>query len=302
MKKLAKDIRKNWVLYAFLIPALSYIILFCYAPMYGIQIAFKDFKISSGIAGSEWVGFKWFERFFSSPRSWTMIKNTLRISLYELLLGFPLPIILALILHNIRNQNWKRFAQTITYLPYFISTVVLVSMLSLFLSPRSGIINTIFKIFGGSGDVYFMGKANYFPHVYVLSSIWQNTGWNSIMYLAALSSVDPTLHEAAEIDGANRFRRVLHVDLPCIVPTIIIMLILKSGTIMSVGYEKAFLMQNNLNLATSEIISTYAYKIGLEQQMYSLSAAVSLFNNIINFLILTFVNKMSKKVSDTSLW
>lgn len=155
---------------------------------------------------------------------------------------------------------------------------------------------------GGSGDVYFMGKANYFPHVYVLSSIWQHTGWNSIMYLAALSSVDPTLHEAAEIDGANRFKRVLHVDLPCIVPTIIIMLILKSGTIMSVGYEKAFLMQNNLNMATSEIISTYAYKIGLEQKAYSLSAAISLFNNIINFSILTFVNKMSKKVSDTSLW
>lgn len=302
MKKIAKDIRRNWVLYAFLIPALSYIILFCYAPMYGVQIAFKDFNISSGITGSEWVGFKWFERFFSSPKFWTMIKNTLTISLYELLLGFPLSIILALILHNIRNQKWKRFAQTITYIPYFISIVVLVSMLSLFLSPSSGIVNTISVLFGGSGDVYFMGKADYFPHIYVLSSVWQNTGWNSIMYLAALSSVDPTLHEAAEIDGANRFQRVLHVDLPCIVPTIIIMLILKSGSVMGVGYEKAFLMQNDLNITTSEIISTYAYKIGLVQKMYSFSTAISLFNNIINFSMLVFVNKISKKVSDTSLW
>ena len=270
--------------------------------MYGLQIAFKNYTFAKGIVGSEWVGLKWFERFFKLPRFWSIFKNTVSISFYSMIVNFPLPIILALILNNVKNAKWKKFAQTITYMPHFISTVVLVGMISLFFSPRSGIVNTLLSFVGGAGDTYFMGVADYFPHLYVWSGVWQGMGWGSIIYMAALSGVDPTLHEAAMIDGANKFKRVLHIDLPTIMPTMAIMLIMKCGQLMNVGYEKVYLMQNDLNVTRAEVISTYVYKQGLQSQQYSYSTAIGLFNNIISFTMLVIVNKLVKKLSGSGLW
>ena len=301
-KQTWKLMKRNWLLYVFIVPALLYVILFSYAPMYGLQIAFKNYTFAKGISGSEWAGLKWFERFFNLPRFWTIFKNTISISSYSMIVSFPLPIILALILNNVKNAKWKKFAQTITYMPHFISTVVLVGMISLFFSPRSGIVNTLISFVGGSGDVYFMGKAGYFPHLYVWSGVWQGMGWGSIIYMAALAGVDPTLHEAAMIDGANKFKRVLHIDLPTIMPTMAIMLIMKCGQLMNIGYEKVYLMQNDLNVTASEVISTYVYKQGLQSQQYSYSTAIGLFNNIISFTMLVIVNKVVKKLSGSGLW
>lgn len=301
-KQTWKMMKRNWVLYAFIVPALLYVILFSYAPMYGLQIAFKNYTFAKGIVGSEWVGLKWFERFFKLPRFWSIFKNTVSISFYSMIVNFPLPIILALILNNVKNAKWKKFAQTITYMPHFISTVVLVGMISLFFSPRSGIVNTLLSFVGGAGNTYFMGVADYFPHLYVWSGVWQGMGWGSIIYMAALSGVDPTLHEAAMIDGANKFKRVLHIDLPTIMPTMAIMLIMKCGQLMNVGYEKVYLMQNDLNVTRAEVISTYVYKQGLQSQQYSYSTAIGLFNNIISFTMLVIVNKLVKKLSGSGLW
>lgn len=301
-KKTLILMKKNWLLYLFIAPVFIYLICFNYAPLYGLQIAFKDYTFAKGFMGSPWVGMKWFQRFFNSPRFWQILKNTVSISLYYLVASFPLPIVLALILNNIRNKKWKRFAQTVTYLPHFISTVVLVGMMALFFSPSFGFVNTLLSLFGGSGSVYFMGEAKYFPHMYVWSGIWQSIGWGSIIYMAALSGVDPTLHEAAMIDGANQFKRVLHIDLPSIMPTMAIMLIMNCGHIMGVGYEKVWLMQNSLNITSAEVISTYVYKQGLLQQQYSYSTAIGLFNNIIDFCLLLIANKVVGKLSGSSLW
>lgn len=297
-----KLMKRNWILYVFLVPAVVYIATFMYAPMYGLIIAFKDYSPSKGILGSSWAGFKWFETFFSTPRFWQILKNTLTLSLYSLIVGFPFPVILALIINGIGNMKAKRFCQTITYMPYFISTVVLVGMMSVFFSPRSGFVNTLLSMVGGSGDTFFMGEEKYFRHMYVWSGIWQSMGWSSIIYIAALSGVSQELHEAAMIDGANKFKRVLHVDLPAILPTIIILLVMNCGHILGVGYEKVYLMQNSLNISQSEVISTYVYKMGLEQQRYSYSTAIGLFNNVINFTLLVCVNKISNKLSGTGLW
>lgn len=301
-RKIWKLMKRNWVLYVFLIPAVVYIAIFMYGPMYGLIIAFKDFVPAKGIMGSGWVGMKWFKIFFETPRFWQILKNTLMLSVYSLVVGFPFPIILALVINDIRTSKMKKFCQTITYMPYFISTVVLVGMLSVFFSPDSGFVNTLLAKLGGSGNAFFMGDEKYFRHMYVWSGIWQSMGWNSVIYIAALSGVDQQLHEAAMIDGANRFQRVLHVDLPTILPTIIILLIMNCGSILNVGYEKVYLMQNDLNSNVSEIISTYVYKIGLQQQRYSYSTAIGLFNNIINFGLLVAVNKIAKKLSGTGLW
>lgn len=257
-----------WVLYLFLVPAVAYLVLFAYAPMYGIQIAFKNFSLADGIAGSAWVGTKWFRYFFKSKQFSSLLVNTVTLSLYGLLVSFPLPVILALSLNYVKNRGFKSTLQTVTYLPHFISTVVLVGMLSAFLSPRSGFVNTIIKAITGD-TVYFFGKPEYFRHVYVWSGAWQGTGWASIIYTAALSSVSPELHESAVIDGANIMQRIWNVDLPSIMPTMIIMLILSCGGIMSIGFEKVYLMQNDLNRATAEVISTYTYKMGLVQQNFS---------------------------------
>lgn len=295
-------LKRNWILYLFLLPAVLYLVLFKYVPMYGIQIAFKDYSLAKGYWGSPWVGLKWIKKFLSTPRIWTLLKNTLSISLYSALVGFPLPIIFAFIMNNIKNLKWKKFVQTITYMPHFISTVVLVGMISLFFSPNSGIINTILEFFGGSGDVYFLGSNKYFIHVYVWTGIWQGIGWGSIMYMAALAGVDQSLHEAAMIDGANKIQRVLNIDLPSIMPTISIMLIMRLGSILGVGYEKIYLMQNGLNIASSEVISTYTYKLGLLQQQFSYSTAIGLMNNLVNLVLLFASNKIVGKLSGSSLW
>lgn len=301
-KQIVKLIKRNWLLYVFLIPAFLYVILFSYAPMYGLQIAFKDYRFSKGFSGSEWVGWKWFETFFNTPRFWEILKNTLRISIYSMIVSFPFPIILALCMNNTKNMKWKKFAQTITYMPHFISTVVLVGMMSVMFAPSSGVVNNVLSYFGASGTTYFMGKAEYFPHMYVWSGIWQSMGWGSIIYVAALAGVDPSLHEAAMIDGANKFKRVLHIDLPTIMPTVAIMLIMNCGKLLTVGYEKVYLMQNDLNITTSEIISTYVYKMGLTYQRYSYSTAIGLFNNVVSFIFLMIVNKIVSKLTGSGLW
>ena len=245
---------------------------------------------------------KWFLTFFNLTRFWQIVKNTLTISLYSLAVGFPIPVILALMVNSVKNTKYKKVVQTVTYMPHFISTVVLVGMLTVFLSPRSGFLSHVLVWISGQEDAYYLGNASYFPHIYVWSGVWQNMGWSSIIYLAALSGVDMELHEAAMMDGASRLKRIWHIDLPAIIPTMLILLILNVGSVMSVGYEKVYLMQNDLNLTASEVISTYVYKIGLGQQQYSYSAAIGLFNNVVNFILLVTVNRASRKLSGSSLW
>lgn len=293
--------RENYMLYLFLVPALVFVVLFCYTPLYGIQIAFKDFSAYKGIWDSPWVGLRHFKTFFTSARFALLLKNTLTLSIYQLLAGFPVPILLAIILNYIKSSRLKRFTQTVTYAPYFISTVVMVSMLVMFMSPSNGFINTMIKALGGS-PVHFFGKASYFKHVYVWSGIWQSAGWSAVIYIAALTGVSPELHEAAVMDGATKIRRIIHIDIPSLIPTATILLILNTGSIMNVGFEKAFLMQNDLNMMASEIISTYTYKIGLVQAEYSYSTAIGLFNNVINVTILVLVNGVARRYSETSLW
>lgn len=306
-KTFTKIIR-NYELYIFLIPALAYIIIFHYGPMYGVQIAFKDFIAAKGITGSSWIGLDHFERFFKSYQFWRIIKNTLGLSIFQLIAGFPLPIILALMLNSLTGKFYKKIVQTATYAPYFISTVVMVSMLLIFLSPRSGLVNKALELLGAS-PVHFIAKPELFKPLYVFSGIWQSTGWNAIIYIAALSGIDPELHTAAIVDGATRLKRILYIDIPGIMPTAIILLILNMGHIMSIGFEKVFLMQNDLNITASEVISTYVYKVGLGGAgktyglpNYGYSAAVGLFNSAINFSLLIIANKLSRKYTETSLW
>ena len=294
-------IKRCWQLYLLLLPAVVYLFLFHYLPMAGIQIAFRDYKISRGIWDSAWVGFKHFKAFFESVQFGTLMTNTVKLSVYSLVLGFPFPIILALLLNECRSQRLKKAVQTLTYAPYFISTVVIVSMLAMFLSPSTGIINKMIVFFGGTA-CDFMGSAKAFRSVYVISGIWQGVGWSSIIYIAALAGIAPELHEAAEIDGANRMQRIWHINLPGILPTIMIVLIMNFGSIMSVGFEKAYLMQNSLNQSTSEIISTYVYKIGIQKAQYSYTTAIGLFNAVINLVLLVIVNHISKKASEISLF
>lgn len=284
-----------------MLPAVLYIALFQYKPMYGILIAFKDFSIRKGVWGSEWVGFEHFERLFSSYWFPIIMKNTLTISLLSLILGFPIPIILALLLNEVKNSRFRSVVQTVSYAPHFISTVVLCGMLILFLNPSSGFVNK-FLNFLGFESVFFIQKAKLFKWVYVISGVWQGAGWSSIIYYAALSGVDKSLLEAADIDGATRMQKICHINLPAIVPTIVITFILQCGSLLSVGYEKAYLLQTNTNLSSSEIISTYVYKVGLEQSDFSFSTAVGLFNTVINCIILITANQLSKKVTDTSLF
>ena len=286
--------------YLLLIPALVYVLIFNYGPMYGIQIAFKNYKGALGIIGSKWVGFKHFIDFFNGYYFWDLIRNTLILSVYNLVVGFPIPIIVALIL-NETGPKLKKAAQTILYAPHFISTVVLCGMIVTLFSKESGVVNTILELLGME-RVYFMGEPSAFRHLYVWSGVWQQMGWNAIIYIAALSAVDPSLHEAASIDGASRIQRIIHINIPTIMPTIIITLIMAVGRIASVGYEKAFLLQTNLNVEVSEIISTYVYKRGIVDASYSFSTAVGLFNNIINIIMLCIANSISRKVSETSLF
>lgn len=300
-RKLLRRILMSWQLYVMLLPAVIYLIIFNYIPMYGVQIAFKNFRPSLGIWDSKWVGFEHFMRFFNSPSFLAILKNTLLLSIYSLAASFPIPILLALAMNSVENKFFKKSVQTITYAPHFISTVVIVGMLSVFLSETAGVANVLMKNLGFNA-VGFLTKPDFFRSLYVWSGVWQNMGWSSIIYLAALSSVDPELIEASIVDGANKLKRIWYIDIPCILPTIIMLLILNTGKIMSVGFEKVFLMQNPLNLTTAEVISTYVYKRGLVDSQYSFATAVGLFNSIINIILLSTVNKISKKVSETSLW
>ena len=283
------------------IPTLVFFIIFLYFPMYGVQIAFKNYMPSKSIWGSSWVGFEHFLRFFRSYNFIGLLKNTLGLSIYQLAANFPLPIILALMLNEVRNKTFRKSVQMVTYAPHFISTVVLVGMLTVFLSPQSGIVNQAIKMLGGE-PVAFLSKPEYFKTIYVLSGLWQSAGWNSIIYIAALSGIDPQLHEAATVDGASKVKRIWHIDIPGIMPTMIIMLIMNTGSIMNIGFEKVFLMQNDLNIVSSDVISTYVYRVGLVGGEYSFSAAVGLFNSVVNCILLVTVNAISRRVSETSLW
>jgi putative aldouronate transport system permease protein len=269
--------------------------------MYGVQIAFKNFIPSKGFLGSAWVGFDHFERFFNSYYFWDLLVNTLTISFYELAIGFPLPIILALAFNEIRNGAFKKTVQTITYAPHFISVVVMAGMVITFLTPSTGIIVQIIEALGME-PAAFLTDPRWFKTMYVISGVWQSTGWGTIIYLAALAGVDPQLHEAAIVDGASRFKRLLHINLPTIVPTITILLILNMGNILGVGYEKVLLLQNSLNMEASDVISTFVYRTGLVSAQYSFSTAVGLFNSVINALMLITVNQIAKRTSATSLW
>jgi putative aldouronate transport system permease protein len=298
---LFKQIRKNWDLYLLILPVIVYFVIFEYYPMYGVVIAFKDFIATKGILGSPWVGFKHFERFFDSYYFWRLIKNTLGIGIYELLVGFPIPILLALLIHEVRSSFFKRFVQTVTYAPHFLSTVVVVGMLFLFLSPQTGFVNRLLELVGFK-PISFMTEPGWFKTIYVLSGVWQQMGWSSIVYLAALSAVDPQLHEAARVDGANRLQRIWHINVPGILPTIVILLILNVGRLLSVGFEKVFLMQNPLNMQASDVIATHVYRSGILGAQYSYSAAVGLFNSVAIFVMLVIVNYIARKINETSLW
>ncbi|MBO9609366.1 MAG: sugar ABC transporter permease [Paenibacillaceae bacterium] len=296
-----KAIAKNYELYLFLLPALVYFLLFHYWPMYGLQIAFKDFLPSRGILDSPWAGFKHFSEFFDSYLFWQLMRNTLELSLYSLAVGFPVPIVLALMMNEVRGARFKKTVQTITYAPHFISTVVIVSMIVFFLSPQTGLVGQIVAAFG-KDPVPFLSSPAWFKTVYVLSGVWQHAGWSSIIYLAALAGIDPQTHEAAVIDGASRFQRILHINIPGIFPTIVILLILDVGNLMAVGFEKVYLMQNPLNLDSSNIIATYVYKRGIQEAQYSFAAAVGLFNSAINFILLLTVNRIARGLKQNSLW
>ncbi|GAA4782673.1 ABC transporter permease [Microbacterium gilvum] len=292
---------RTWQLWLMLLPAIGFTALFAYVPMYGIQLAFREFDFAKGLTGGDWVGLKYFIQFFESPMFWTLMRNTVVISLTTLVVGFLAPIGLALVINQIARDRSKRFMQTVTYMPHFISIVVIVGMLQVFLSPTTGIITRFLGIFGVE-DANFLGDPNAFVPVYVISEVWQHCGWNSIIYLAALSSVAPELYEAARIDGANRFQIIRHVDLPALVPTMVVLLILNMGGVLATGFEKIFLMQNTLNLPVSEVISTYVYKIGILSSQFSYSTAIGLFNTVINFVFLVVTNHIAKRVSNTSLW
>ena len=300
-KGLLARIVLSYDLYLMILPVLAYYVIFHYWPMYGVQIAFKKYMASKGIWGSAWVGLKYFERFFRAYEFPLLIRNTLALSFYSLLAGFPVPIILAISINELRRRRLKKFVQTVTYAPHFISTVVVVGMIAAFLSPRTGIVNMLLSDMGIE-PVHFMAQENLFRHIYVWSGIWQVAGWSSIIYISALTSVPLELYEAARIDGAKRMQRILHIDVPAILPTATIVLILNIGHLMSVGFEKVLLMQNAMNMSVSEVISTYVYKVGLLSGQFSFATAVGLFNSIINLILLISVNAVVKKLKGTSLW
>lgn len=287
-------------LYMLMLPSIIILILFTYVPMYGVVIAFKDFTPAEGIMGSPWAGLKYFKQYFSSYQFWPTIKNTLILSFYSLLVTFPLPVALALMCNQMRVGKFKKIFQVSTYLPHFISTVVMCGMIILFLSPSSGVIAKLLSYVGVTMP-NIMGQPKAFSSIYVWTEVWQHIGWDSILYIAALAAVDPSLYEAATVDGASKWQKMLNIDIPMLLPTATVMFILRAGSIMSVGFEKVYLLQNNLNMTTSEIISTYVYKMGLVSNQYSLSSAIGLFNNVINLFLLLLVNYISKKLNDTSL-
>ena len=301
---LLKRVKKNWQLYVFLLLPVAYIIIFAYIPMSGLLMAFKDYSARKGIFGSDWVGFTYFTKFLKAYQFKRILKNTLVLSGYSILAGFPFPIIFALMINCIRDGKLKKTIQTIVTLPHFISVTVMVGILFQLLNSTDGLFSYVWEALMGGKAPNILGSATAFPHIYVWSGVWQSFGWGSIIYTAALAGVDPTFHEAAQLDGATRFQRVLHVDLPTILPTIVIMLILRMGSVMNLGFEKIYLMQNSLNLTASQVISTYVYEVGLGSgtSNFSYATAIGMFNSVINLILITTVNKISSKVGETSLW
>ena len=296
-----RKIKSNIPLYVLLFPSIILLIMFAYIPMLGLVIAFKDYSPANGILNSPWAGLKYFTQFFNSVQFGTTMMNTLKISIYSILVGFPLPILLALLCNQLRAGKFKKVFQVTTYLPHFISTMVMCGMIILFLSPNSGLIANIFKSLGWTMP-NLLSKPDSFAGVYVWSDVWQHIGWDSIIYLAALSAIDPTYYEAATMDGASRMQKILNIDLPLLLPTAMILLILRAGSLLSIGFEKVLLLQNPLNLAGSEVISTYVYKVGMLNFQYSYSTAIGLFNTVVNLIILLSVNWFSKRYTKTGLF
>lgn len=296
-------IKKNYHYYLLLLIPIIYFLVFKYGPMYGVIVAFRRFRPGGPPFGTTWVGLRYFNMFLNDPTFWRNFKNTLLLSTYSLLIGFPLPIIFALMLNEVKSNILKRFVQTTSYLPHFISMVIIAGMVKQMLSPAGGIINIMLTNLGIIGEpIHFIGKPELFRAIYIISGIWQNLGWSAILYIAALSNVDPQLYEAAMIDGANRWRQTLNVTIPGIMPTIIITLILNIGNLMSVGFEKVMLLYNEMTYPTADVISTYVYRIGLGQGQYSFAAAIGLFDSVIGLILLITANRMARRFSDTSLW
>lgn len=299
--RIPRSVRKNWDLYLLILPVVIYFLLLKYLPMYGIQLAFKDFSAVKGFWDSSWVGFKHFERFFNNYQFWTLIRNTHGISLYQILVSFPLPIVFALLINEVQSKGFRKSVQSIASMPHFLSTVVLVGIVMAFLSPSTGLVNNIIVKLGDD-PIYFMTEPSMFKSIYVFSDVWQNLGFASVLYVAVLAGMDRSLYEAAMIDGATKLERLIHIAIPAIIPTAIIMLIFQFGSIMDIGFEKIYLMQNDLNRSASSVISTYVYEMGLLGSQFSFSTAVGLFNSLINFVLIIAVNWFAKRVSGTSLW
>lgn len=303
-KPVWKKLLASWQLYVFLLPAMLYFVVFRYVPMAGVQIAFKEYVAPLGIWGSPWVGFEHFQRFFSTTDFWMILKNTVVLNVYNLIVGFPIPIILALMLNQTRNLKFKKVVQTTIYAPHFISVVVIAGMIKIFLSPSTGIINMFIQAIG-MDPVFFMAQPEYFKTIYVISDVWQNAGYSTIVYMAALAAVGPELHESALVDGATTFQRIRYIDFPSILPTAITLLILNAGRMLTIGFEKIYLLQNELNRSSSEVISTYVYKVGFGAVTglpdFSYAAAVGLFESIVSLIILLVVNKLAAKYSETSV-
>lgn len=301
LQQAAAYLRRYWMLYVFLLPAVLDVFIFRYIPLYGLQIAFKDYKVRHGIWGSEWVGLLHFQRFIETVNFWQILRNTVLISVASLVCGFPAPILLAFMIHEIRSNRYRKFVQMITYMPHFISMVAIVGLINLFTDRSTGLINLLRMKMGYEG-VSFMTRPSAFIPIYVISGIWQETGWGTIIYLAALAGIDVDMLDAAEVDGVTRLQRIRYLYFPTILPTIIILLILNVGSILNVGFEKIFLMQNDLNLEASEVISTYVYEWGLLNGRYSYTTAIGLFNSVVNGILLVAVNQISRRVTQTSLW
>lgn len=299
--RLKRQLRENWILYLMILPVVVYIFIFDYIPMYGIVLAFKEYNPKLGIIGSPLVGFKNFQRLFASYNFGLMLRNTLEISVYSLLVGFTIPIVFAMMLNYVINPYLKKTVQMLSYAPHFLSTVVICSMLTVFMAPETGVFNILREMLGLE-SLNFLSKAAYFKDIYVWSGVWQGAGWSAIIYISALSGVDQQMHEAAIIDGASKIQRIRHIDLPSIKGTIVMLLIMRMGTLMSVGFEKVYLLQNQLNYNESLIISTYVYEMGLQKGDYAFSTAIGLFNNVINILLLVVANIICKKVADESLF
>lgn len=296
-----KRISRAWQLYVLLAPAIIYILVFKYWPMYGVQIAFKNYNPAGGFTDSPWVGLTHFIRFVNSYQFGQVVGNTLWIAILGLLVAFPIPIILALLVNQLQSERFKKFTQTVLYSPAFISTVVVVGIMFVLLSPRSGLVNNAIQL-GGGEPIFFMGSAEWFRPIYVISDVWQNAGFSMIVYLAALAAIDPALHDAAKVDGASKLQRIRHIDLPGIMPVVTILFILAIGNLLNVGFEKALLMQTPLNLSTSEIIQTYVYHAGLQQAQFSYSAAIGLFNSLLNLALLLVFNTIARRANQATLW